>query len=263
MASNIITLTTDFGEQDHFAGAMKGVILSIAPKATLVDITHQVPAFAIAEAAFTIAEASRWFPPKTVHVVVTDPGVGSERRPILMESGGQMFVGPDNGVFGLILRRDPKARVRQLTARKYFLKEVSQTFHGRDVFAPAAAHLARGIKAAALGPVVPDPMRGSFSEPARTSTRTWCGAVLKVDRFGNLITNFHVDDFPDLTRRPISLLAGIHAVDFLVRTYAEASPGEPVAMIGSSGYLEVAVNQDSAARVLGCGAGAPVELNIH
>lgn len=259
----IITLTTDFGEQDHFVGAMKGVIHSIAPKATLVDITHQVTPFAISEAAFTIAEASRWFPRKTVHVAIADPGVGTERRAIVVESGGQIFVGPDNGVFSLILRSDRKARVRHLTNRKYFLKEVSQTFHGRDVFAPAAAHLAKGIRVSAMGPLVTDPLRGSFSEPARTSTRTWSGAVLKVDRFGNLITNFHIRDFPDLTRRPISLLAGIHAVDFLVRTYGEASPGEPVSLIGSSGYLEVAVNQDSAARILGCGVGTPVELNIH
>lgn len=259
----IVTLTTDFGEQDHFAAVMKAVILSIAPKVTLVDITHQIAPFSIAEAAFTIAEAARWFPKKTVHVVVCDPGVGSQRRPILVEAGGQYFAGPDNGVFSLILRGEPKARARHLVNRKYFLKDISPTFHGRDVFAPAAAHLAAGVRPAPMGPVIRDPFRAAFSEPARISTRTWSGAVLKVDRFGNLITNFHVREFPDLARRPISLLAGIHPVDYMVRTYAEASPGEPVSMIGSSGYLEIAVNQDSAARLLGCGVGTPVELNIH
>lgn len=259
---SIVTFTTDFGEQDHFAGAMKGVVLSIAPKAVLVDISHQIAPFAVTEGAFTISEAWPWFPKKTVHVVVVDPGVGTARRPILVEAGGHYFVGPDNGVLSLVLEREKKARVRHLTARRYFLGELSHTFHGRDVFSPVAAHLAKGVTPASFGPMIKDYFRPAFSQPARVSTRTWSGAVLKVDRFGNLITNFHVRDFPDLTRRPVSVLAGVHAIDFLVRTYAEASPGEPVSVIGSSGYLEVVVNQDSAARLLGCGVGTPIELNI-
>jgi S-adenosylmethionine hydrolase len=254
----IITLTTDFGTRDHFVAAMKGVILSIAPKATIVDITHEIAPFAIAEAAFTIAEAWRWFPKKSIHVAVVDPGVGSTRRPILVESGGHYFIGPDNG----ILPRDGKAKIRQLKAVKYFSKETSQTFHGRDVFAPAAAHLAAGIRPSALGPLIADSIRSTTDQPTRTGTRTWSGTVLKVDRFGNLITNFHIAEFPDLIRRPIDILAGIHQVDYLVRSYAEATPGEAVAIIGSSGYLEIVVNQDSAAKLLGCGAGSPIELRI-
>jgi S-adenosylmethionine hydrolase len=255
----IITLTTDFGTRDHFVAVMKGVMLGIAPKATIVDVTHEIEPFAVAEAGFTISEAWRWFPAKTVHVVVVDPGVGSERRPILVEAGGHFFIGPDNGVFSSI-RKD---RIRHLKSAKYFSKNISQTFHGRDVFAPAAAHLAAGVRPSALGPLIQDAVRLSFDVPARTSTRTWNGAVLKVDRFGNLITNFHVDAFPDLLRRPISMLAGIHPVDYLVRSYAEAPPGEPVAIIGSSGYLEVVMNQASAAKSLGCGVGTPIELNFH
>lgn len=259
----IITLTTDFGVRDHFVAAMKGVILGIAPKAVIVDITHEIEPFAIAQAGFTIGEAWRWFPKKAVHVCVIDPGVGSARRPILVESGGHYFVGPDNGLFGPILSRDPKAKVRHAGVAKYHLPEVSQTFHGRDVFAPVAAHLASGVKPVSIGPLIKDPVRGGADKPARTGTRTWSGAVLKVDRFGNLITNFHINEFPDLLRRRISVLAGIHMVDYLVRSYAEASPGEPVAIIGSSGYMEVVINQDSAARRLGCGVGSPIELSVY
>jgi len=258
----IITLTTDFGTRDHFAASMKGVILSIAPKATIVDITHEIAPCAIVEAAFTISEAWRWFPKKSIHVAVVDPGVGSARRPILVEAGGHYFIGPDNGIFSPIFSRDAKARIRHLKAIKYFSKETSQTFHGRDVFAPVAAHLAAGIRPASLGPLIVDAVRSNADQPTRTGTRTWSGTVLKVDRFGNLITNFHIAEFPDLIRRPIYILAGIHQVDYLVRSYAEATPGEAAAIIGSSGYLEVVVNQDSAAKFLGCGVGAPIELRI-
>lgn len=259
----IITLTTDFGARDHFAAVMKGVVLGIAPKATIVDITHEIEPFAVAEAGFTIAEAWRWFPLKTIHVCVVDPGVGSARRPILVEAGGHFFIGPDNGLLSPIYSREPKARVRHLNAVKYFSQKISQTFHGRDVFAPAAAHLAIGVRPAALGPVIADALRPALDKPARVSTRTWNGAVIKVDRFGNLITNFHAADFPDLLLRPISLLAGIHAVEVLVRSYAEAPPDEPVAVIGSSGYLEIVINQASAAKILRCGVGTPIELNVH
>src|SRR5437016_3762429 len=146
----IITLTTDFGLADHFVGVMKGVILGICPSVRIVDITHECRAYDISEAAFTIAQAYRSFPPKTVHVVVVDPGVGTVRRPILVEAAGQFFVGPDNGVFAFILS-EHKSKVRAVTKGKYFLEPVSQTFHGRDVFAPVGAHLASGIPPARMG----------------------------------------------------------------------------------------------------------------
>ncbi len=258
----IITLTTDFGTRDHFVAVMKGVILGIAPKVSIVDITHEIEPFAVGEAAFTLGEAWQWFPKKTIHVCVVDPGVGSMRRPILVEAGGHYLVGPDNGSFGLICARDRKARVRHLTSVRYFAQERSQTFHGRDVFAPVAAQLALGVRPASLGAVIADVSRTTLEAPVRTSTRTWAGAVLKVDRFGNLITNFHLSEFPDLARCQIAMIAGIQPVDYLVRCYADAPPGEAVAIIGSSGYLEVIVNQGSAAKRLGCGVGAPVELSI-
>jgi hypothetical protein len=258
----IVTLTTDFGDADHFVAAMKGVILSIAPRATIVDVTHQVAPFEVNEGAFTVAAASRTFPPKTIHVAVVDPGVGTARRPILVESGGQYFIGPDNGLLSAIYSR-PKSKVRQMTNARYFRKEVSATFHGRDIFAPAAAHLAKGARPATFGPLVEDYLRPTIDRPVRTDKRQWTGAVVKVDRFGNLITNLHIDDFPAVRERPIVLVAGVHPVETVAATFGEAPAGRPVVIVGSSGYLEVAINQESAARKLGCRAGTPVELSIY
>jgi hypothetical protein len=257
----IVTLTSDFGESDHFAGVMKGVILGIAPRVQLVDITHQVSPFEVLEGAFVIAQAYRYFPKGTVHVVVVDPGVGTGRRPILVEAAGQFFIGPDNGVLNMVYGRE-KARVRHISNAKYFLKNVSETFHGRDVFAPAAGHVAKGVRPSAMGPVIDDYLRSNLDKPSRIGKRHWAGAVLKVDRFGNLITNFHVDEFPGVRSRPIVLMPGVRALERIVSNYAEAPFGEPVIIIGSSGYLEVIVNQGNAGRILGCGAGSPVELTI-
>ncbi|MBM3774053.1 MAG: SAM-dependent chlorinase/fluorinase [Acidobacteria bacterium] len=261
MARQIITLTTDFGLADHFVGAMKGVILALAPGATIVDITHQIDAFEIAEAGFVIAQAAPWFPPRTVHVVVVDPGVGTSRRPILAEAAGQYFVAPDNGVLSMIYSRHPH-RVRALTVEKYFLKTVSQTFHGRDVFAPVAAHLARGAAPSRLGRLIRDYMRLYYEKPVRTARRGWTGAILKVDRFGNLITNFAASDFPILESQPFQMTVGLRAVGRLAKNYAECFPGELFVIAGSSGYLEVSSSHTSAAKILGCGAGAPVELKL-
>ena len=166
MLNPLITLTTDFGVTDHFAATMKGVILRIAPKARIIDVTHQVRAFEIAEAAFVIAEAYRYFPAKTIHVIVVDPGVGSARRPLLAEMGGQYFVAPDNGVLSMIFERE-QAKVRHVTADRYFLKPVSRTFHGRDIFAPVAAHLAAGIPPAKLGKLVTDHLRLNLGHPRK------------------------------------------------------------------------------------------------
>ncbi len=257
----IVTLTTDFGESDHFAGVLKGVILGIAPRAQVVDITHQVSPFEIYEGAFVIAAAYPYFPKKSVHLVVVDPGVGTARRPILVEAAGQYFVGPDNGVLSMVYTRQ-KARVRHLVNEKYLPKSVSATFHGRDVFAPVAAHLARGARPASFGPVIEDYLRPSLDKPARIGKRHWAGTVLKVDHFGNLITNFHVADFPEALIRPIVMMPGVRAIERVARSYAEAPFGEPVVIPGSSGFLEVSVNQGNAARMLGCATGSPVELTI-
>jgi len=257
----IITLTTDFGLGDHYAGVMKGVILGICPNARIVDITHDCRPYDVSEAAFTIAQAYRYFPPKTVHVVVVDPGVGTERRAILVQAAGQFFVGPDNGVFAFILS-ESKPKVREVTNRKYFRQPVSQTFHGRDVFAPVAAHLAKGVSAARMGKPIDNYLRPRSLKPERTARRGWTGQVLKVDRFGNLITNFLADEFPRALQEPFEMAVGLRQVNRLAPNYEQFGPGEVFVIVGSSGYLEVSAGQASAAKILGVAAGAPVELTI-
>ncbi len=261
MRRPIISLTTDFGLSDHFVGTMKGVILGICPEAQIVDISHDVGTFAISEGAYLLAQAYQYFPRGTVHVVVVDPGVGTSRRPILAEAAGQCFVAPDNGVLSVIYARE-KHKVRWITAKKYFLKTVSQTFHGRDIFSPVGAHLARGAAPAKLGKPIGDYMRLHIEKPVRTARRGWTGAVLKIDHFGNLVTNFPVEDFPELDKRPFEMLVGLETIERLARNYAECGPGELFVIAGSSGYLEVSSSQASAAKMLGCGVGAPVELRI-
>jgi S-adenosylmethionine hydrolase len=261
MPSALITLTTDFGTADHFVGTMKGVILGIAPTVRIVDITHEVAAYNLGEAAFVIAQAWRYFPKKTIHVVVVDPGVGSSRRPILCETGGQYFVAPDNGVLSMIYAAASHT-VRVISNAKLMRREISRTFHGRDVFAPAAAHLARGVAPAEFGKKVTDFIRELEGAPEQVAKNVWTGTILKVDRFGNLITNLHIGQFSDVKTRPIELRVGLQRVQRLALTYSETAIGEVFAIIGSSGYIEIAANQASAAQTLGCGAGAPVELEI-
>jgi S-adenosylmethionine hydrolase len=256
-----ITLTTDFGLSDHYVGAMKGVILSICPSARIVDISHGVGAFEIAEAAFTLSQAYRYFPRGTVHVVVVDPGVGTSRRPILARAAGQYFIAPDNGVLSLVYARE-KHTVRAISNARYFLPAVSHTFHGRDIFAPVAAYLAAGVPAARFGKPITDYLRLDFDKPVRTGRRTWTGAILKVDRFGNLVTNFPVADFPDLDKRGFEIAAGPRRINLFALHYAERGPGEPFLILGSAGYYEISVGQASAAKLLGCAAGAPLELTL-
>jgi S-adenosyl-L-methionine hydrolase (adenosine-forming) len=261
MPRRLVTLTTDFGTADHFTGAMKGVILSIAPSVQIVDITHEIRAFDILDGGFAIAQSYRYFPKKTIHVIVVDPGVGSTRRPLLVEMAGQYFIAPDNGVLSLIFAHE-RGKARHITNQRYFLNPLSRTFHGRDVFAPVAAHLAAGVPASRFGPRIEDHLRLNFDPPARQDRRTWTGCVLKIDRFGNIITNFHIDEFPQLHTRPFELKIGSARVRRLALTFTECPPGELFGIIGSSGYLEVAVNQGSAAAQLGCGPAAPAQLTV-
>jgi S-adenosylmethionine hydrolase len=262
MTRPIITLTTDFGLSDHFVGAMKGVILGIQPAAQLIDISHGVQPYDIADGAFTIAQAYRYFPKKTVHVVVVDPGVGSARRPLLAEMAGQYFVAPDNGVLSMVLARE-EPRVRHIANDRYFLHPVSRTFHGRDIFSPVAAHLTAGVTPAQFGRRIEDYIRANFDEPAHTAKHVWRGAILKTDHFGNLATNFHVDQFPSVRTHAFALSVGPQTITRLALTFSECAPGELFAVVGSSGYIEVARSQGSAAQALGCGAGSPVELTIY
>lgn len=257
----IITLTTDFGLSDHYVAAMKGIILGIAPNARTVDISHQVEAYEIAEAAYLMAQAYTCFPKKTIHVVVVDPGVGSARRPILAQAAGQYFVAPDNGVLGMVFAREKHA-VRHITAERFWRRPVSQTFHGRDIFAPVAAHLAKGVPWVRFGKTIQDHLRPKFGAPEQTGKHAWTGVILKIDHFGNVITNFRLEDFAGLGTRPFELQAGPHAITRFVHNYAQCAQGELVAITGSAGYVEISTNQGSAAKLLGCGSGAPVELRI-
>jgi hypothetical protein len=261
MPKPILTLTTDFGLTDHYVAAMKGVILGICPQAQIVDVSHEVSAFEIMEGAYTIAQAYTCFPGKTVHIVVVDPGVGSARRPILMEAAGQYFVAPDNGVLSMIYGRE-KHKIRLISQERYFRKPVSRTFHGRDIFSPVGAHLAAGVPPARMGRLIEDYLRPGFQPAERTGKHTWVGRILKIDRFGNVITSFHVDEFPNLDQRDFALLAGGQEIEVLVRHYAEAPPGELVVIVGSGGYLEVSMNQGSASQIIACQAGAAVELKL-
>jgi S-adenosylmethionine hydrolase len=254
MTRPILTLTTDFGLTDHFAGTMKGVILGICPAAQIVDISHGVTPFEIAEAAYLIAQAWRYFPKKTVHVVVVDPGVGTARRPILVEAGGQYFLGPDNGVLSMVYLHEK--------CKKYFRHPVSQTFHGRDIFAPVGAHLAAGVPAARIGKPMQDYLKPEFEKPHRTGKRTWIGRILKIDRFGNIVTNIHVSEFGDLATRHFALALGPQEVTVLARNYAECAAGELFLILGSSGYYEVSLREGSAAQQVKCEPGAAIELMV-
>ena len=263
MRRPVITLTTDFGLSDHFVGTMKGVILGICPEARIVDISHEVGAFAITEGAFLLAQAYRYFPRGTVHVVVVDPGVGTARRPILAEAADQYFVAPDNGVLSLIYDHEAVVSVRHITAEHYFLNPVSNTFHGRDVFAPVAAWVAKAYQTEAMGEEISDYVRFTLPKP-KVAGSTRKGLVLRVDAFGNLVTNFTAEDLPQGAGADskIKLQVGGKSVEKLTQTFAQGAAGEPVAIVGSSGFLEIAVNKGQAARVLGVNRGAEVILEI-
>jgi S-adenosylmethionine hydrolase len=241
---------------------MKGVILGIQPTAQVIDISHGVEAYQIADGAFTIAQAYRYFPKNTIHVVVVDPGVGSARRPLLAEMAGQYFVAPDNGVLSMIFAREP-AKVRHITNERYFLRPLSRTFHGRDVFSPVAAHLAAGVTPAQFGKRIEDYIRADFGEPKQTGKGRWRGTILKADHFGNLATNFDIDQFPSVRTRAFSLKVGRQTITRLALTFSEGAPGELFAVVGSSGYIELVVSQGSATETLGRQAGSSVELTIH
>ena len=187
--SRIVTFTTDFGLSDAFVGIMHGVVLNIHPETTVVDICHAVASYDLMDGAWTIAQSYRFFPARTVHVVIVDPGVGSERRPIIVETENHVFVAPDNGVLSMVEAREPKFVVRHVTAERYFLQPVSRTFHGRDIFAPIAGWLSKGVAPSEFGPEITDYVRLALPQVEHVGENSLRGAVLKVDKFGNLITN--------------------------------------------------------------------------
>ena len=258
-----VALLTDFGTRDGYVGAMKGVLLSRAPAVALIDVSHEIPAGDVSAAAYVLSQAAPHFPAGTVHLVVVDPGVGSERRALALGSQGQFYVGPDNGVFSWVLAADPECRAHQISDPRFAPAAASPVFHGRDVFAPAAAHLARGGGLHELGAAL-DPrelVRCDGPAPQRHGER-WSGAVIHVDRFGNLVTSLALAAELGLPgEKPCAARAwvGEREVRF-ARTYSDVAPGELVALRGSSGLLEIACNGGSAAAVLGIGRGAVVHF---
>jgi len=263
--SRIVTFTTDFGLNDPFVGIMHGVVLNIHPETPIVDISHAVPSYDVLNGALTIAQAYRYFPRSTVHVVVVDPGVGSRRRPIIAETGDYVFVAPDNGVLSLVESQEPKFSVRHVTAERYFLRSVSQTFHGRDIFAPVAGWLSNGVAPAEFGPEISDNVRLTVPVVERIAENHLRGSVLKVDKFGNLITNISAQEVPAMfgaTAPPFSLTIAGQTIGRLCRSYAEGGEGELFVIVGSSGFLEIAANKASAGETLGLGAGATLEIAL-
>jgi S-adenosylmethionine hydrolase len=260
VARPVIALLTDFGSRDHYAGAMKGVALGLCPDATLVDITHDISPHDVLGGALELAAAYRYFPAGTIFLVVVDPGVGSLRHGIAAEAGGYRFVAPDNGVLTLVFRDAPPKRVVELTERRYARATVSRTFEGRDRFAPAAAWLAKGVELQALGRPMSAWQTLAVPEPVVTGERV-AGEVLRVDRFGNLVTNVDRRTFDRVAGGGgIEITAGPHAVEKVVATYSEAEPGSVCALFGSTEQLEIAVNGGSAAERLALARGAPVTI---
>ena len=260
MARPVITLTTDFGTGDSLVGSMKGVILNINPDAAIVDITHKVFPYDLLDGALAIGQAYKFFPPRTVHVVVVDPGVGTERRPLLVTAGQHYFIAPDNGVLSMIYQREESLTVRHITAEHYFLQPVSNTFHGRDIFSPVAAWLSKNDQSNSFGEEITDFVRFAMPKPKQTGNSIK-GVVLRADNFGNLLTNFTPEDAPQLLAGSnFKLRVGNAEISKFAQTFGQGGPNELVLILGSSGFFEVAVNRGSAAKLTGASRGAEVTL---
>jgi len=263
----IITLTTDFGIADHYAASLRGAILSATPGVQIVDITHEIPPHDIVSAAHTIRNASAAFPPRTVHLVVVDPGVGTARRPVIVSADNQYFVGPDNGVFTLIYESENFSGVVHVTATHYFrTQEPSPTFHGRDVFAPVAAQLARGVGMENFGDPIEDAVRIDLPKPKVTQEGHVHATVIHVDRFGNCVTNLSRAALDALMQRlgKSQLRGGVagSAVTELRTTYAEGPGGVPFFLFNSSNYLEIASHEARAADMLGLKTGDALDIHL-
>ena len=256
MSRRIVTLLTDFGLADPFVGIVKGVILGINPKVELVDLTHEIPPQDILAGALALEMAVPYFPRGTIHLAVVDPGVGGARRPLAVEAGGHVFVGPDNGLFTFLWGR-PAVRAVACSNPAYHLRSVSQTFHARDLFAPVVAHLSLGVELSRLGPPVEDPVVLSWPRPRKNGDAE-LGEILHVDRFGNLLTNLMPPESPEETEVVIEV-AGLKILG-LSPYYGAGRPGEVGAIVGSTGRIEIFVNSGNAQAQLGVGRGAPVRM---
>jgi S-adenosylmethionine hydrolase len=261
--SGIITLTTDFGHRDPYVGMMKGVILSINHNARIVDITHQIAAGSIREGASILKDAHRYFPSGTVHVAVVDPGVGGPRRSMVLVTGDYFFVGPDNGLFWPVLEANEYCHVIRLTDKRYWMKQISATFHGRDIFSPVAAYLSQGVDPLLMGETIDDPMPLPVPLP-RMEDDSLVGEIVRIDHFGNLITNItleHLTPFPE--SKALTIEIGSLVLNTLSTTYGDVPEGQPLALIGSSNKLEIAINRGNAAHDLGEGYGVGITVMVR
>jgi len=248
MPSKISTLTTDFGLKDPYAAEMKATILTISPNTTIVDITHEIAKFNIRMGAYMLASAAPYFPKGSVHVAVIDPGVGTKRQPILIQTKQGFFVGPDNGVLVLAAEKQDITCIHKLSNPQLMLPQVSNTFHGRDIFAPAAAHLLNGVKPAEFGPKINETAKPEFTKTT-LKNGVLTGEVLHVDDFGNIITNINKKE-PTLNHLKSTVTVKLSSSELklkLCKTYGETKPQEPLTLIGSHGFLEIALNQGNAA----------------
>ncbi|MBW1715914.1 MAG: SAM-dependent chlorinase/fluorinase [Deltaproteobacteria bacterium] len=265
MVSGIITITTDFGERDPYVAMMKGVILTINPDARIVDTIHQVPPGSILEGASIIKQTYQYFPSGTVHLAVIDPGVGGKRRPIAVLADNHLFVGPDNGLFWPVIETQENSEVIHLCDKMYWMREISPTFHGRDIFAPVASHLSKGIDPFLMGEKVDNPITLANPLP-RENSSDLVGKIIRVDHFGNLITNItreHLNLFPE--SKGLEIRVGTLTLKKISTTYGDVSEGEPLALIGSSNLLEIAINRGNVAHDLGqeFKVGTKVTIEFH
>jgi len=263
-ATNIVTLTTDFGGSDHFVGTMRGVILGVNPAANVVDLCNSVNSFDVLDGALTIAQAYRFFPSDSIHMVIVDPGVGSSRRPLLVTTTRHYFLAPDNGVLSLVMEQEERVTVRHITAEHYFLQPVSQTFHGRDVFSPCAGWMSKGVEPDKFGDEITDYVRFTLPKPKQTGEHTLKGAVLKVDKFGNLITNLTAENAPAVfaAEAKVRITVGQATVTGIYASYAQGQPGELFGVLNSMGFLEIAGNRAAASQVAKAGRGAEVVVEF-
>ena len=263
-ARPLITLLTDFGDRDYFVASMKGVIITINPYATIVDLSHHVPPHSVEDAAYLLKSCYRYFPEGTVHVAVVDPGVGSTRRPLIAKSERYFFLAPDNGLLTLILAEDSEMEVREIENADYRLTSPGHTFDGRDLFAPAAAWLTAQQPFASFGRLIDDCKTFTISKP-KWAAMALVGEIVHIDRFGNLITNLttrHIKEVQELTKRPNPLIrvAGL-LIDGLVGTYSEGDAQSPQALVNSNGHLEIFLKESSAAARLQVGCHELVRLS--
>lgn len=251
MSHKIITLTSDFGMKDPYVAEMKAAVLGVYPEATLIDISHEIQKFNIQMGAYILSAATVYFPKGTIHIAVVDPGVGTKRRAILIQTKRGFLIGPDNGVLSLAAERDGIEYIYEISNPRFMLSFVSNTFHGRDIFASVAAHIAKGAAAAEVGIEINEIVEPEFSKIVRRKD-SLRGKVLHLDGFGNIITNItkaHIANLDAYNQLEIKLSSRKMRLN-LYKTYGEAKPMEPLALIGSHGYLEIAVNQSSAAKKL-------------